>query len=267
MMDSCCWLWVSGLLAALLLLFYTSNTVNFLVKFLYLYVAYMTMGLLVSLLCLPKPRDPRNGVLAAKLMSKINSLVGVEWEIIGKEKLQVDEAAVVVLNHQSAVDLLGIMEIWPILGRAAPVAKKSLMYMGPFGLAAWLIGVVFIDRTSTSSRSDVSQAGREAKLSRTKLILFPEGTRNHAKGLSMLPFKKGAFHVALDGKMRILPVVIAEYDFLDSKKMIFKPGTARIKVLDPIDTSVYSKETINELVEVTRSRMLETLKEISTPSS
>jgi 1-acyl-sn-glycerol-3-phosphate acyltransferase len=30
-----------------------------------------------------------------------------------------------------------------------------------------------------------------------QLIVFPEGTRNHAKGLSMLPFKKGAFHVAL----------------------------------------------------------------------
>lgn len=260
------WLWLSGLLAALVILFYTSTTVNFLFKFLYLYVAYMSMGLLISIICLPRPRDPSNGVFAAKLMCKINRLVGVEWEIIGKEKLLVDEGAVLVLNHQSAIDLLGIMEMWPILGRAAPVAKKSLMYMGPFGLAAWLVGVVFIDRTSTTSRADVNKAGREAKLSRTKLILFPEGTRNHAKGLSMLPFKKGAFHVALDGEMRILPAVIAEYDFLDSNRMVFRPGKARIKVLDPIDTSVYTKESVNELVEVTRGRMLEALKEISTPS-
>lgn len=261
------WLWLSCLLSLLVILFFTSDRVNFLLKFLYLYVAYMTMGLLVSLICLPRPRNPGNGVMAAKLMSKINKLVGVEWEITGKEKLLVDEAAVLVLNHQSAIDLLGIMEMWPILGRAAPVAKKSLMYMGPFGLAAWLIGVVFIDRTSKTSRVDVNKAGREAKLSRTKLILFPEGTRNHAKGLTMLPFKKGAFHVALDGEMRILPVVISEYDFLDSNKMIFRPGRARIKVLDPIDTSVYTKETVNELVEVTRGRMLEALKEISSPPS
>ena len=46
------------------------------------------------------------------------------------------------------------------------------------------------------------------------MLLFPEGTRNSAGGGSLLPFKKGAFHVALDIKAPILPIVVSEYDFL-----------------------------------------------------
>ena len=96
-----------------------------------------------------------------------------------------------------------------------------------------------------------------------KLLVFPEGTRNGGKNLSMLPFKKGAFHVALDGEMPIIPVVISEYNFLDAKKMIFRPGRAIIRVLPPIDTSIYTKANIEELVEKTRTQMLETFVEIS----
>ena len=77
--------------------------------------------------------------------------------------------------------------------------------------------------------------GLRARKEGKKLIIFPEGTRNGAKGLSMLPFKKGrhrrqsvlrtqiycsiagAFHIAIDGELPILPVVISEYDFLDSR--------------------------------------------------
>ena len=51
-----------------------------------------------------------------------------------------------VLNHQSGIDLMAVMEIWPVLEKAAPIAKKELKYAGPFGLACWLCGAVFIDR-------------------------------------------------------------------------------------------------------------------------
>ena len=83
----------------------------------------------------------------------------------------------------------------------------------------------------------------------------------------MFPFKKGAFHIAIDGKVPILPVVISEYDFLNAKKMIFNPGKVTIKVLPRIDTSEYTKENIDDLVTHTRNIMIEELKKISKQKS
>ena len=95
-----------------------------------------------------------------------------------------------------------------------------------------------------------------------KLMIFPEGKLNSK---TMLPFKKGAFHIAIDGKVPILPVVIS--DFLNAKKMIFNPGKVTIKVLPRIDTSEYTKENIYDLVTHTRNIMIEELKKISTQKS
>ena len=101
----------------------------------------------------------------------------------------------------------------------------------------------------------MNRLGKEVRESGTKLIIFPEGTRNGSKGLKLLPFKKGAFHVALDAKLPILPVVISEYDFLDTSSMSFLPGDVTIKVLPRIDTSEYNKDNIDSLVNHTRDIM------------
>ena len=93
------------------------------------------------------------------------------------------------------------------------VGKKSLKYAGPFGVAMTLGGAIFVDRAkSEKGRKAINDAGQKAKESGTSLFLFPEGTRHRGGGL--LPFKKGAFHVALDVQMPILPVVVSEYTFL-----------------------------------------------------
>ena len=112
---------------------------------------------------------------------------------------------------------------------------------------------------NTCVRETINKAGEKAKTNKIKLILFPEGTRydSHHGQQPMLPFKKGGFHVALDNSLPILPIVISEYKFLDHDK------TVTVRALPPIDTSEYSKETINQLVETTRNRMLETFREIS----
>ena len=91
------------------------------------------------------------------------------------------------------------------------------------GLACWMCGAEFINRRSKTSHADINLMGARARQEGKKLMIFPEGTRNGAKGLSMLPFKKGAFHIAINGKLPIQPIVISEYYFLDWKKMIFNP--------------------------------------------
>ena len=96
-------------------------------------------------------------------------------------------------------------------------------------------------------------------------FFFPP--RNPVRDGKLLPFKKGGFHVALDAGMPILPVVISSCDFLDGTKKIFESGDVRIKFLRPIQTDKYSKETIDDLIELTRCKMQDAFTEISEPRS
>ena len=64
----------------------------------------------------------------------------------GVEHLKLDSGCVVLMNHQSSLDVLAMLEIWPHLETGAAIIKKSLIYTPFFGPAAWLIGSIFVDR-------------------------------------------------------------------------------------------------------------------------
>jgi len=235
----------------------------FLSKFGFLYSIYSILSVVVIVISLPRPRNPHNAVLAAKMMRFINRMVGLTWSIEGTENIPLDAGAVVVMNHQSSVDVTTLMELWSRMDKPVTTPKRSILYSGPFGLAAWLIGSVFIDRASMSGREALLEAGETAKERRLKLFVFPEGTRNGDKNLSMLPFKKGAFHVAIETGLPVLPVVVSEYDFLDVDKMMFEQGHVTVRVLEPIDSCQYNKESVDQFIQKTRENMLRTLKELS----
>jgi len=246
-----------------LLLSFKSSKVSYLLKFIYLYSAYTGVSLFVVLFFFLRPRNPKNAVIVAKFMKYVHKLVPIQFTIEGAELLTDLSSCVVILNHQSALDLMCLFEIWPLLENAGPVAKKELLYFEPFGLACWMCGAEFINRRSKTSHADINLMGARARQEGKKLMIFPEGTRNGAKGLSMLPFKKGAFHIAINGKLPIQPIVISEYYFLDWKKMIFNPGKVTIKVLPIIDTSEYTKDNMDELVNKSRDTMMMALKDLS----
>jgi len=251
-------LWCPVILLLLYLLFIFSPTFNYFAKFTYLYLSYIFLSLAILVILLPRPRNPSNGELASKILRMASYLIPLTFTIEGEEKLRDKSAAVLLLNHQSSLDLLALMEIWPVMRRASPVAKRSLLYTGAwFGLAAWLAGVTFIKRGNKEGKESLDKLGEEARAKGTKLVIFPEGTRNPAKDLELLPFKKGAFHVALNTSLPILPVVISPYDFLDHDARSFLPGKVRIKVLDRIESKGHSKESIDSLVKEARDAMSE----------
>ncbi len=144
------------------------------------------------------------------------------------------------------------------------VAKNELKYAGPFGLAMALCGAIFVKRSSSEAgRKSVNEAGSKAKASGTSMFLFPEGTRYHGGGGQLLAFKKGAFHVALDIKVPILPIVISEYEFLGPSRHDQLPGgDITIKILPPIDTEKFSKDGIDELIKEARDSMIEALQKM-----
>ena len=158
------------------------------------------------------------------------------------------------------------LQFWFLFNRAVTVVKKELMYAGTFGIAMALSGAIFVNRgSSEAGRKAVNEAGAKAKASGTSMFLFPEGTRHRSSGL--LPFKKGAFHVALDCGLPILPLVVSEYNFLGpNRKDQFPGGDITIQVLPPIEIEGFSKETIDDLIKATREPMEIALKTISNKS-
>ena len=152
-----------------------------------------------------------------------------------------------------------MFDIWPVMNKCTVVAKKELFWAWPFGLAAWLCGLIFIDRMrAEKAKSAINTAIDYIKEKKIKLWIFPEGTRRNTKELH--PFKKGAFHVAIASELPILPVVFSSYQtFLDDKNKILENGHIIITALPPIETKgLYSPDQISELMEHTRNLMTAT---------
>ena len=94
-----------------------------------------------------------------------------------------------------------------------------------------LSGTVFIERSDrTKALQAFDGAATTMRTQGQNVFIFPEGTRSYAKGPMLLPFKKGAFHLAVKAGADILPVVAENYSkVLDVKGRVFNSGTIRVK--------------------------------------
>ncbi|XP_069998895.1 1-acyl-sn-glycerol-3-phosphate acyltransferase alpha [Penaeus vannamei] len=226
-------------------------------KFFLFYASVM----LCSVLCIPfiiwRPGDVRNTLIATLPLQLLNPLLGLHWEVKGQEHITVDRAAIVVANHQSSVDFLGMVYMWPMFEKITAIAKKELFYAMPFGMTAWLCGTRFIDRGNPErAKMSMNKALEYVTEEKVKLWVFPEGTRSMAD--EMLPFKKGAFHLAIEGQLPVLPVVYSSYrGFLNHSLKIFNPGHIIVTCLPPISTIGMTKEDMPHLMEEVRAQMME----------
>jgi lysophosphatidate acyltransferase len=110
------------------------------------------------------------------------------------------------------------------------------------------------------------------KTDRHSVLIFPEGTRSYYDHPDLLPFKKGAFHLAIQAQVPIVPVVCNNYtDVLCMKggwkKWKFESGTLRVRVLRPVKTEGLGKDSVDEMVRWVRDDMLRVLKEMSNPDA
>ncbi|XP_037912782.1 1-acyl-sn-glycerol-3-phosphate acyltransferase alpha [Hermetia illucens] len=213
---------------------------------------------LICTLALPflffRPRDYRNAMIPAAFARAVARMLNITMEIRGLENVRTDRGGIVLLNHQSSLDLLVTAYLWPVIGCATVVSKIEVFYIPIFGLASYLWGTLYINRKN--SAGSVKALNKESKAineRNAKLLIFPEGSRSQSEKL--LPFKKGAFHIALDSKCPVQPVVVSKYYFLDSKTKRFDKGHAIIHILPEISTETYSKDTMNALMDDCRNVM------------
>ncbi|KAF3911756.1 hypothetical protein AA313_de0206085 [Arthrobotrys entomopaga] len=187
--------------------------------------------------------------------------MGVEFEVENEEGMWSDRPVVFVGNHQSELDILVLGRIFPKYCSVS--AKKSLKHMPFLGWFMALSGTVFIDRANRQSAlTAFDGAAKDMKERRQSVWIFPEGTRSYATSPMLLPFKKGAFHLAVQAQVPIVPVVIQNYSHVfNIKALSFESGVIKVKVLPKIETKgmTGAKAEVDTMVESVRNSMLEEL--------
>jgi 1-acyl-sn-glycerol-3-phosphate acyltransferase len=193
---------------------------------------------------------PRFGSIFGVIWARVNSLVTpMVVETRGKSNIDKTQSYVIVSNHQSQYDIfvlygwLGIDFKW--------VMKQELRKVPALGVACEKIGHIFIDRSNTEAALRSLNAAKSRIVKGTSVIFFPEGTRSLDGNLGT--FKKGAFKMALDLGIPILPVTISgTRDILPAKSFDLFPGRVSMTIHPPVDISGYDKSSIRDLMEKTR---------------
>ena len=95
----------------------------------------------------------------------------------------------------------------------------------------WLSNAVFIDRNNRKDALQTfSKAAQTMKEKKMSIFIFAEGTRSNTPQPTMLPFKKGAFHLAVQGQFPIIPIVMENYNSLyDGTSKRFEAGELVIR--------------------------------------
>ena len=167
---------------------------------------------------------------------------------------------VVISNHLSNLDPM--MQFRYLKIKWVFMAKKEVYKLPVFRTAARSFNFIKVDRSDKNDRKSINEQAKTLFRNGWSLMVYPQGTR--AKKDNFLPFKSGAFHIALENNIPILPVVIAGTgDIWPRGKKFMTSGKAIINTLEPIDMSKYTKETIDQLVEDTYHKMYGVYKELT----
>lgn len=185
----------------------------------------------------------------------------VTVESSGQEHADADARYVVVSNHLSTFDIPLLFHVLPVDGRY--LSKKELFRIPVVGTAMRRIGIIEVDREAgRSSRAAINDGVRLAAERGYSLIVFPEGTRSDTDEL--LPFKKGAFRIAIDTGLPILPVVIEGTDRISKPgSKLFHPGRARVRILPPVETAdLTNRDDLTDLMNTVEASITQSYQEL-----
>lgn len=185
------------------------------------------------------------------------ALTGCELEVTGEENLWISRPCIFVFNHQSKADVMILAKL--IRRDMGGVAKKEIRDTPVIGKLMELAGTVFIDRANAGSAIKAMEPLINAiKIDRKSIIIAPEGTRTLSPKLA--PFKKGAFHMALQAGVPMVPIVIHNAgDVAPKNEFLMRPAKVRVDVLPAVDTSKWSTQTMNQHVAEVRGMFLKAL--------
>ncbi len=170
------------------------------------------------------------------------------WRVAleGHETLLETSPAVVVGNHQSNLDTVPWASFFP--PRSVAVGKKEILKVPFFGWLWKATHNILIDRSNPeSARRSIADAAARIRDEKLNVWILPEGHRNDKP--EMLPFKKGAFHLAIAAQVPVLPFATSPmWEHLDAARWMVRPGTITVRFLPPIPTAGMTEDDVDRLL-------------------
>jgi len=158
---------------------------------------------------------------------------GAKVAVKGSENVADDESYVFVSNHRSYLDTATLFFFTG--HKMGLVAKKELLKAPVLGQGMHYVKIFAIDRSNPESARRSMEKARKVMEEGFSFGVFAEGTR--AMPGELLPFKKGAFHLALQTEARIIPVAITQTDWMMGKRTgVAYAGTIEMSLLPPVET-------------------------------
>jgi len=177
------------------------------------------------------------------------SACGAKVRVSGLERLDPKRSYVFVSNHRSYLDTAALFRFAG--KRMGLVAKKELLKAPVLGHGMSFVNIIAIDRTNPERARQSMELARHVMESGYSFGVFAEGTR--AMPGELLPFKKGAFHLAIQTGAPIVPVAIKNTDWMMGKRTgVAYPGTIEMVFLDPIETDE-NEDDLMPLLKQTRA--------------
>jgi 1-acyl-sn-glycerol-3-phosphate acyltransferase len=197
--------------------------------------------------------------LSTWITDAVFGLSGIKRKVIGMENIDPKATYVMVLNHNSMADIITIYNL-PLVFKW--VSKREVYKIPIVGRLLLAHGDIVINRASTKEAMNlVHSKGKEWLSKGASVAIFPEGTRS--KDREIHNFKAGAFILAKDAGVPILPIVLDNTDKM-LRKGFFMNWSNRItiKVLPPIPAEEVSERSVKEVMAEVHDKMVDTLAEM-----
>ncbi|BDT95547.1 acyltransferase [Nocardia sputorum] len=203
-----------------------------------------------------KDRQQMADALMAHAARNTLRIAGVHVRVTGAEHAKSPRPAVFLFNHQSQFDIIIVPEV--LGGGVTAIGKKELTKNPVFGPLMRFVGVTFIDRADTAQAKAALLPVVETLRGGLSVAVAPEGTRSYTPEIG--PFKKGAFHIAIQAGVPVIPVVIRNAgEICWRNAMVARPGTVDVAILDPIDVSAWDPGDLDHNVARVRQLFVDTL--------
>lgn len=218
-------------------LFYTVYQIVFIIPMLIVLTALTAIStIILSYLT----KNPKIWAIPSQIWSRSTCLISlIRVEVKGRENLKAGQSYIIASNHQSAFD------IWLIYGWLnrpfSWVMKKELRKIPLVGLACERINHIFVDRKNAVEAKKSMESAKKILQNGQCVVIFPEGTRSKTGQLGA--FKRGAFNMASDLQLPIVPVSIkGSYERVAKNGWQFRPGKMTMTIHAPIEV----KEALSE---------------------